>query len=80
MGSDLIVTDTLYADQIERQDYVRFTDTSGVVRTGFVLDTEDLGDVFLITLSDDVEGDKDSYEVTATEKVVDLMMHAAVAV
>lgn len=79
MGSEMIVVDVLSASQVEQQDYVRFTDTNNTPHSGMVLDVEDLGDVFVITLSDDDEGDSVSYEVSA-DSSVQLLMYDAVAV
>lgn len=80
MGTEMIPVDTLFASQVEAQDYVRFTDINGVTHSGTVLDTEDQGDTFLITLSDDDDWDTNTHEVSADGKQIELMMYDAVAV
>jgi len=80
VGSEMTAVDILFASQVEENDYVRFTDTNGAEHSGMVLETEDLGDVFVITLSDDDEGDSVSYEVSADIKSIELLMYSAIAV
>ncbi|QNN99293.1 hypothetical protein SEA_FAUST_221 [Streptomyces phage Faust] len=79
MGDEMTEVDVLFPYQIDVEDYVEFTDTKGEKHSGVVLDIEDLGDVFLITLSDDEEGDADTYEMSANEGA-SLLMYSSVAV
>lgn len=78
MGTEMNVVDLLETYQVEAGDYVRFL-SNGKIREGFVLEIEDKGETFVFTLSDDVEGDSESYEIPADSDVA-LMMYSAVAV
>lgn len=75
---EMTVADTLDPSQVEVQDYVRFF-SDGELHFGVVLDIEDNGDTFTITLSDDVEGDAISYEVDMKTDI-SLLVHEAIAV
>lgn len=78
MGSDMIMVDELSPSQIEIEDYIRF-ELDGEEREGVVLNVEDNGDTFTVTLSDDVEGDSVDY-VIDSDADISLMMYGAVAV
>lgn len=78
MGSDMIMVDELSPSQIEIEDYIRF-ELDGEEREGVVLNIEDNGDTFTVTLSDDVEGDSVDY-VIDSDTDISLMMYGAVAV
>lgn len=78
MGSDMIMVDELSPSQIEIEDYIRF-ELDGEEREGVVLNVEDNGDTFTVTLSDDVEGDSVDY-VIDSDTDISLMMYGAVAV
>lgn len=75
----LSVIDNVLAFQVEEQDYVKFTDVTGVVRSGVVLNVVDDGDTMQLFLSDDEEGDADVYTVDAS-KNVQLLGYESVAV
>lgn len=75
---EMTVADTLQPYQVEVNDYVRFF-SDGALHFGVVLDIEDNGDTFVITLSDDVEGETVQYEVDIKTDV-SLLVHEAVAV
>jgi hypothetical protein len=75
----LSVIDNVLAFQVEEQDYVKFTDVTGVVRSGVVLHVMDDGDTMQFVLSDDEEGDADVYTVDAS-KNVQLLGYESVAV
>lgn len=75
---EMVVADSLSPDQVEVQDYVRFF-ADGALRFGMVLDVNDNGDDFTITLSDDIEGDTVKY-VIDQNTVVSLLVHEAVSV
>lgn len=79
MGTEMTEVDVLFPFQIDNGDYVAFKDTKGEKHSGSVLEIEDLGDVFLITLADDEDGDAETYEVSANEGA-SLLMYNAVAV
>ncbi|QIN94199.1 hypothetical protein PP459_gp034 [Streptomyces phage Wakanda] len=66
--SDRSRVDTVDAFAVEPQDYVRFTDGTGV-HEGAVLAVEDRGDTVTLVLSDDLEGDTIAYELEALAQV-----------
>lgn len=62
------ILDTIDAYAVEAQDYVRFV--YGLeTREGTVLAVEDHGDTITLILSDDLEGDTVSYDVSALSPV-----------
>jgi hypothetical protein len=65
---EMTIADTLDPSQVEPNDYVRFY-SDGAIRIGTVLDIEDNGNTFVITLSDDVEGEAVEYEVNMKTSV-----------
>lgn len=78
MGSDMVAADTLYPTQVEDADYIKFT-LDGKTHEGAVLNIEDNGATFTITLSDENEGDAIQYVVDADTDIY-LMMYDTVAV
>jgi len=78
MGMDMVAVDVLSTFQVEPQDYVQFQTSDGI-HSGMVLDVEDNGDTFTITLSDDEEGDSVPYMVNADAKIL-LLAYESVAV
>lgn len=75
---EMSVVDTLAPYQVEPEDYVRFF-SDGALHFGMVLNVEDNGDTFIITLSDDVEGDTVAYEVDLDLKI-GLLAHSTVMI
>lgn len=75
---EMVVADSLSADQLESGDYVRFF-AENALRFGIVRDVVDNDEFFTITLEDDVEGDVEEYAVDP-ETVFSLLVHEAVAV
>lgn len=78
MGAEMTAVDVLNAFQIESGDYIKFLLDSGM-HEGVVFDVQDKGDVFMVTLVDNDEGDQVVYEVPS-DTVISLMMYSEVAV
>ncbi|QIQ63079.1 HNH endonuclease [Streptomyces phage Moab] len=75
---EMVVADSLSADQLEIGDYVRFYAEHGL-RFGIVRDVTDNDEFFMVTLEDDIEGDVEEYAVDP-DTVFSLLVHEAVSV
>jgi hypothetical protein len=75
---EMVVADSLYADQLQDGDYVRFY-AEGALRFGIVRDVVDNDEFFTVTIEDDVEGDIQEYSA-GPETVYSLLVHEAVSV
>ena len=60
----LTVLDTVDADSVEVNDYI---DVDGIV--GQVVDTDDQGDIIVITLRNDSDGEIEDYPLFASDSV-----------
>jgi hypothetical protein len=78
MGSDM-VGEAMQPFQIENDDYVQLEDTSGEKHIGTITNIEDMGDVFLVTMIDDEDGDSVTYEIDA-DSTVNLLVYEQIAV
>lgn len=64
MSLTLTVIDTINADAVENGDYV---ETDGIV--GHVIKADDQGDVIVLTLRTDSDGEVDEYPLFASDVV-----------
>jgi hypothetical protein len=76
---EMSVIDTILALQLEENDYARFHDINGALRSGNVLLVDDMGDEIDVTMHDDELDESVIYTVRATQ-TVELLGYAAMAV